>query len=168
MPLVGSTSTAILAAGATEHAAGRPVLSVVDGRRRELFVERWQPGGGGAPGPLAGWQPGGIGVVSRADLGATLGRLDGWLAIGDGAVLERDALTSLGASVPDAAAVLHELIRRCAGGAHGGGRTAERRRGASGVRARAGCHPHRAALARPRVTARAKAPRPLSHNVRWR
>ncbi|MBO9533491.1 MAG: tRNA (adenosine(37)-N6)-threonylcarbamoyltransferase complex dimerization subunit type 1 TsaB [Solirubrobacteraceae bacterium] len=107
IPLVGSTATEILAAGATAQARDRPVLTVVDGRRRELFVERWLPAGG--DGALAGRTGGGIGVVRRPEVTAELGALEGWLVIGDGALLEREALLGLGADVPEPADAAHQL-----------------------------------------------------------
>ncbi len=92
IPLVGFTTPQVLAASATP----RPLLAVVDGRRRELFVERFT---GAAPG-------GGLQVVRR-DAVAELGDLTGWLAIGDGALLEAEALAALGAQVPAADSELH-------------------------------------------------------------
>ena len=92
VPLVGVTSPQQL-----EHAARAvrgdevPILVVIDGRRRELFVQRGPAGHDEAPPAIS--------VLSR-DAVATLGRLDGWLAIGDGARLERDALEGLGGTVP--------------------------------------------------------------------
>ncbi|MEH3054129.1 MAG: tRNA (adenosine(37)-N6)-threonylcarbamoyltransferase complex dimerization subunit type 1 TsaB [Patulibacter minatonensis] len=98
VPLIGSTATAILAAGAQAAAEQRTVLAVVDGRRREVFVERWAAGEGA-----------GIQVFRRPELADTLGTVDGWLAIGDGALLEREALLGLGADVPEPGDPLHQL-----------------------------------------------------------
>ncbi len=111
LPLVGVTATALLATGARDTTKvdaaspealrpGRPaerILAVVDGRRQELFMERF-----------AGAVGGGIAVVRRDDL-ASLGSLAGWLAVGDGAQLERDALLALGAEVPSVDDARHQL-----------------------------------------------------------
>lgn len=97
VPLVGVASPQQL-----EHAArpARPgigrVLTVLDGRRQELFVERFDAAGMG----------GGVEVVGRGEV-AALGSLDGWLVLGDGAVLERAAFEALGAEVPEDADPLH-------------------------------------------------------------
>lgn len=109
IPLVGVTATALLAAGATARAADRPLLTVVDGRRRELFVERWTLAAPHGPGPLAARSSGGIEVVRRAELAARLEHLAGWLVVGDGAVLERAALLGLGAEVPEPTDPAHQL-----------------------------------------------------------
>lgn len=99
VPLVPVTATALLAAGAGPEAGERPLLTVVDGRRRELFVQRWNAGAATRE----------IEVVRRAGLAEALGDLHGWLVVGDGALLERDALLTLGADVPDPADPAHEL-----------------------------------------------------------
>ncbi|MDQ8045637.1 MAG: tRNA (adenosine(37)-N6)-threonylcarbamoyltransferase complex dimerization subunit type 1 TsaB [Patulibacter sp.] len=113
IPLVGVTSTQQLAHAAhARRGLRQTVLAVVDGRRRELFVERFD----GVPAEVV------VGVslaehldpVSRPHVVArdqidTLGSLDGVLAIGDGALLERDALLAAGADVPDPADALHGL-----------------------------------------------------------
>ncbi len=100
--LVGVSTTAQL-----EHSAraafpsAATVLAVVDGRRGELFVERFEAPGRG----------GGVQRIAGSEL-ALLGSPDA-LAIGDGALLERDALLALGFTVPAAADPVHRL----AGGA---------------------------------------------------
>lgn len=93
IPLVGFTTPQVLA----ESEAARPLLAVVDGRRRELFTERFLPD----PGAVDA-----LTVVRRDDV-PSLGDLTGWLALGDGALLEADALRALGAEVPDAESARH-------------------------------------------------------------
>ncbi|MFT4034731.1 MAG: tRNA (adenosine(37)-N6)-threonylcarbamoyltransferase complex dimerization subunit type 1 TsaB [Patulibacter sp.] len=114
IPLIGVTATELLAAGAAASAGDRPILAVVDGRRRELFVQRWArigsgPRTTGASDPPAGWRGGPLQVVSRADLTDVIGQLGGALAVGDGALLERDALLALGADVPGPDDLRHRL-----------------------------------------------------------
>lgn len=65
------------------------VLAVVDGRRGELFAERFSNGLAGA----------GLERIRRDEL-AMLGDLTGVLACGDGAVLEAAAFSGLGAEMP--------------------------------------------------------------------
>ena len=109
IPLIGVTATALLAAGTAARAGDRPLLTVVDGRRRELFVERWTSAAPTGDGPLAARSGGGIDVVRRADAAERFGSLHGWLVVGDGALLERDALLDLGADVPDPTDPAHAL-----------------------------------------------------------
>jgi tRNA threonylcarbamoyladenosine biosynthesis protein TsaB len=98
VPLIGSTATAILAAGARDHAADRSLLTVVDGRRRELFLQSFTLGEATSE----------LYVLPRSDLGQ-LGDLSGWLAIGDGALLERDAFLERKYEVPEPGDPLHRL-----------------------------------------------------------
>lgn len=109
IPLVGITAPELLAAGATVRAGDRPVLTVVDGRRRELFVERWTLAAPHGDGPLASRNGAGIDVIRRADVAARLEHLAGWFVVGDGALLERDALLALGADVPEPGDPAHQL-----------------------------------------------------------
>lgn len=103
VPLVPVTTHAMLDHAARAARGGdQPVLSVVDGRRKELFVARY----GAAPA-----DPGdasAIEVVGRADAGAIAG-LTGVLTVGDGARLERAALLDAGADVPADDDALHLL-----------------------------------------------------------
>lgn len=103
VPLVPVTAPAILDHGA-RSAPGNvvQVLSVVDGRRRELFVARAH---------AAGADPGEASeiAVARRDALDELGDLHGWLAVGDGALLEAAKLTALGADVPPAGDPRHVL-----------------------------------------------------------
>ncbi len=112
VPLVGVTATQLLAAGAAARAGERPLLTIVDGRRRELFVERWTLAAPHGEGPLAGRSRGGIEVVRRAEVAARLESMAGWLVVGDGALLERDALLALGADVPEPGDAAHRLMGR--------------------------------------------------------
>jgi tRNA threonylcarbamoyladenosine biosynthesis protein TsaB len=108
VPLVPVTATALLAhgAGAGEHPtdaiAARGVIAVVDGRRSELFTQAF-PGPGpsraGDASPVVLPVPVGL-TVLRRDAVAELVALDGWLVVGNGALLERDAFLALGADVP--------------------------------------------------------------------
>lgn len=109
IPLIGITAPALLAAGASVRAGERPLLTVVDGRRRELFVERWTLSAPHGDGPLATRNGGGIDVLRRADAAERLESLAGWLVVGDGALLERNALLALGADVPDLTDPVHAL-----------------------------------------------------------
>jgi tRNA threonylcarbamoyl adenosine modification protein YeaZ len=109
IPLVGITAPELLAAGAAVRAGDRPLLTVVDGRRRELFVERWTLAAPHGDGPLRARNGGGIDVLRRADVGERLESLAGWLVVGDGALLEREALLALGADVPDPSDPAHQL-----------------------------------------------------------
>lgn len=100
--LVAVSTTAQLEHGArAAFPDAATVLAVVDGRRGELFAERFE-----APG-----QGGGVQRIARGEL-ALLGSSDA-LVIGDGALLEREALLALGFTVPAAADPVHQL----AGGA---------------------------------------------------
>jgi tRNA threonylcarbamoyladenosine biosynthesis protein TsaB len=99
IPLVGVTSPQQLHhAVRTARGADVPMLAVVDGRRQELFVERFVPGE-----PERGVE------VVRRDAVASLDRLDGWLVVGDGALLEPDAFVALGADLLAADDPLHRL-----------------------------------------------------------
>lgn len=103
VPLVAVTAHALLDHAARAHqGAAQPVLAVVDGRRKELFVARHDH----APADPA--DASAITVVRRGDV-ERLGELDGWLAVGDGALLERGALVAAGAQVPPDADPLHGL-----------------------------------------------------------
>lgn len=93
LPVVGLRATALLAAGDRSPGVERPVLAVIDGRRRELFVERFET----ADAVLAG----GASQVLAVDAAADFAGARGALAIGDGAVLAADALRSAGAEVPE-------------------------------------------------------------------
>ena len=103
VPLVGVTAHAILDDGARRiRGAAAPVLAVVDGRRRELLVA------GYAAAPADPADPTEITAVARAEV-AALGDRTGWVAVGDGALLEPDALRELGAEVPEPGDALHAL-----------------------------------------------------------
>ena len=103
VPLVAVSTHAVLDHGArSDRSEAQQVLAVVDGRRKELFVARF------AAAPADPADASAIHVVGRADL-AGLGDLTGWLAVGDGAVLETDALRVAGAEVPAPEDPLHGL-----------------------------------------------------------
>ena len=103
IPLVAVTAPALLDHAARQaQEADRPVLAVVDGRRKELFVARFEQA------PTDPADASAIHVVARADVSG-LGSLAGWVAVGDGALLERDALVEAGAEVPSVGDPLHGL-----------------------------------------------------------
>lgn len=103
VPLVPVTAHAILDHGArSAPGSTTQVLAVVDGRRRELFVAQ-ATGPGEDPGDASS-----IHVVGRDALD-DLGDLHGWLAVGDGALLEESKLSARGADVPPAGDPRHLL-----------------------------------------------------------
>lgn len=103
VPLVPVTAHAILDHGARSAPGNATqVLSIVDGRRRELFAAR-AAASGEDPGDASS-----IHVVRRDAL-EELGDLHGWLAVGDGALLEESKLSTLGADVPPAGDPRHVL-----------------------------------------------------------
>lgn len=103
VPLVPVTAHAILDDGARRApGTAERVLAVVDGRRRELFVAQWRTAPAD-PGDAAE-----IHVVRRDALD-DLGDLTGWLAVGDGAILEEAKLSALGADVAPTGDPRHAL-----------------------------------------------------------
>lgn len=92
---------ALLAQGAGRE---RDLLAVIDGRRGELFIERFAVGAL-APSVLSGGAPQ---LIPLAEAGA-IDRLDGVLAVGDGAVLAAEALRAAGAEVPPAGDPRHRI-----------------------------------------------------------
>jgi tRNA threonylcarbamoyladenosine biosynthesis protein TsaB len=86
--LVGVSTLHALAAAA-KPAAGQGVLAVVDARRGEVFV--------------AGWRDGEQVLAQRAVAPSAVGALavEGWLAVGDGALRFRDDLEGAGCAVPE-------------------------------------------------------------------
>ena len=105
LPLVGVSSLAALAAGATEEAGRRPIVAVIDARRGEVFAAS-----AGAFGPLA---------LAPEALAA---RIDpGSLTVGDGAVRFREELERAGAAIPADGSPLHRVsaLQVCRLGATG-------------------------------------------------
>ncbi|MBJ7471974.1 MAG: tRNA (adenosine(37)-N6)-threonylcarbamoyltransferase complex dimerization subunit type 1 TsaB [Solirubrobacteraceae bacterium] len=103
VPLVAVTAHAMLDhAVRAAHGDDQRVLTVVDGRRKELFVAR-QESASPDPGDSSL-----IEVVARGAVGQ-LGSLAGWVAVGDGALLERAALEAAGACVPHEADAQHQF-----------------------------------------------------------
>ena len=103
VPLVAVTTHAMLDHAAREaHGNDQRVLAVVDGRRKELFVACYLA----APRDPADASE--IEVVRRGEV-EQLGGLGGWMAVGDGALLERGALEAAGAQVPPDGDPLHRL-----------------------------------------------------------
>ena len=96
--LVGVSTLHALAEGAAEHAAGRPVLTVLDARRGEAFVaayagdEQLVPPAAVTPEVLAG-------VPKEAH--------PPWLAVGDGSVRFRSVLVPSGVVIPADGSPLH-------------------------------------------------------------
>lgn len=101
VPAVALRGPALLAQGAGRE---RELLTVIDGRRGELFVERFAAGAI-APDVLSGGAPQ---LIALAGAGA-IDRLAGVLAIGDGAVLASEALRAAGAEVPPAGDPRHRI-----------------------------------------------------------
>jgi len=100
-PIIGIPSIDALAY-AVRHTS-RTIAAVIDGRRKEVFAALYQPVPGGV---MRLTEP----AVQRPDaLAADLQAVDGdVLAVGDGAILYRDALHSVGARVEFASpAVAH-------------------------------------------------------------
>jgi len=98
IPLVGVSTLRSLASGAARvHESDAGVVAVIDARRGEAFAAAWRgsdAGLGAAPvlGPAA---------LAPAELERSVRALgDGWLAVGEGAVLFRERLEAAGARVP--------------------------------------------------------------------
>lgn len=87
------STPAALAAGCGNEVPA--LLVAIDARRGELFAQRFTAG-----------EPAGAPFVAAPD---DLGRLDGLLAVGDGADRHRAALTAAGATVPAAADPRHRV-----------------------------------------------------------
>lgn len=104
LPLAGVSTLGALAVAAGDG----PVLAVLDARRGEAFVARWEAGCEVAP-PRA---------VAIADLAAAAAGAT--LAVGDGAVRFRAQLEPAGVAVPEDGSALHRV------GAHGLARLAAR------------------------------------------
>lgn len=110
--LTGISSLQALAAGAaTEREPARPVLSLIDARRGEVFAATYARSGEAAPRQLsepAAYAPDALGGViadaARAHDGAAR-----WLALGDGAVRYRAAIEAEPVEVPDDDSPLHRV-----------------------------------------------------------
>jgi len=97
--IVGVSTLEALAAGA-RAASGQGVLAVIDARRGEVFAGGWR-GAEHVLGPLA---------LAPAAV-ATLG-VEGWLAVGDGALRFRDDLQRAGCVVPADGSPQHDVSAR--------------------------------------------------------
>ncbi len=118
--LVGVSSLWALALGAREATEGAGnggtveagrlggVLAAIDARRGEVFVAA-HDGGVEVLAPHA-VPPDGLGELLQGV--ATRTSVEGWTAVGDGAVLYRDAFERLGVLVPDARSELHRIHAR--------------------------------------------------------
>jgi tRNA threonylcarbamoyladenosine biosynthesis protein TsaB len=84
------------------------VLAVLDARRREVFAAAWPRDQAGEAGAAPVLGPAALAPAALAEQLAADGRA--WLAVGDGAVASRAALEAVGATVPDDASWLHEVI----------------------------------------------------------
>ena len=113
-PIIGLPSIDALAYAVRQ--TSRTIVSVIDGRRREVFSALYQPVPGGVLrlGEPAVQRPDAL----AADLEAHPGEM---LAVGDGAILYRDVLQSVGARVefaspaaahPDAASLVELAVPR--------------------------------------------------------
>ena len=99
------SSLEALAAGASETASkeGRPVLSVIDARRGQVFAALWEPGD--PPAPI--WEPA---VLDPPALIERVVKLDrGPICVGDWALKSRAELTGTGGHVPTADSNLHAV-----------------------------------------------------------
>ncbi len=97
--LVGVSTLHALAVAA-EPAPGQGVLAVVDARRGEVFAAGWRDGE-----PLLG------AVAIAPSLMGSLG-LEGWLAVGDGALRFRGDLEAAGCVVPVDGSPQHDVSAR--------------------------------------------------------
>jgi tRNA threonylcarbamoyladenosine biosynthesis protein TsaB len=146
---VPSPRALALVAANSDEAQGLGVLALIDARRGEAFAAAYAPAGAppaGAPpagelahgGPAAAQHeptpprelappralaPAAFGEILR-DVAATGESLSGWIAVGNGALLHRDALLALGVRLPAADSPLHRLSGAaiCALGAMGAAR----------------------------------------------
>jgi tRNA threonylcarbamoyladenosine biosynthesis protein TsaB len=92
MPIVGIPSLDLLAFG-VRHTSRR-IVAVMDARRREVFVARYDP----VPGGIV--REGGYGVMTPANLAAELEvTREEMLLVGNGAILYRKELEQVGAHV---------------------------------------------------------------------
>jgi tRNA threonylcarbamoyladenosine biosynthesis protein TsaB len=101
--LVGVSSLRALAYGANDQA--RKVLAVIDARRGEVFVAAYE-GGQELLAPRAVPPDGLAELLESAAIGTRTGD---WLALGDGAVLYRDALEHGRIRVPEDRSDLHRI-----------------------------------------------------------
>jgi tRNA threonylcarbamoyladenosine biosynthesis protein TsaB len=97
--IVGVSTLRALAAAARPD-PGQPVLAVVDARRGEVFAGAWRDGEQ-LLGPLA------VAPAAVGDLG-----VEGWLAVGDGALRFRDDLQGAGCVVPEDGSPQHGVSAR--------------------------------------------------------
>jgi tRNA threonylcarbamoyladenosine biosynthesis protein TsaB len=106
LPLAGVGSLAALARGLAEHpeAEARPLLPVIDARRRQVFTALYRRDGGELWEPL---------VADPAELAERLGALEaGPLAAGDGAVRFRPELEAAGVTVAPSEDPVHGISAR--------------------------------------------------------
>jgi tRNA threonylcarbamoyladenosine biosynthesis protein TsaB len=104
LPLAGVSSLAALAAGAAANGHGRPVLALIDAKRREGFAALYEPSGAEA------WEPF---VATPEEICERVVALsDTPVAVGDGSVRFRDQLEAIGVDVPDSGAPVHRLSAR--------------------------------------------------------
>jgi tRNA threonylcarbamoyladenosine biosynthesis protein TsaB len=97
--LVGVSTLEALAVAA-QPAPGQGVLAVVDARRGEVFVAGWR----GAEQVLS---PRAVAPAAVAELG-----VEGWLAVGDGALRFRADLQAAGCTVPEDSSAQHGVSAR--------------------------------------------------------
>jgi tRNA threonylcarbamoyladenosine biosynthesis protein TsaB len=96
--LHGVSTLQALAEGASEHAAGRPVLTVLDARRGEAFVAAYA--GDEQLVPPAAVTPEVLATIPKD-------AHPPWLAVGDGAVRFRSVLEPTGVAIPPDRSPLH-------------------------------------------------------------
>lgn len=112
IPLVAISSLQALALGAShperaEKTAARSVVAVIDARRKEVFAAAWDPAAAADPAAKPLLAPA---AYSPHTLAAAAGALPGPVhAVGDGALLYRDALEAAGIQVAPAGDPVHHV-----------------------------------------------------------
>ena len=113
VPAAPVSSLQALAQGALgdgELRTGEGLLAVIDARRGEIFAAAYEPDDEGELRELIEARP--LAPEGLAGLLAELGRPDGWLAVGDGALRYRDPLARPGVRIPEADDPAHLLSAR--------------------------------------------------------
>jgi tRNA threonylcarbamoyladenosine biosynthesis protein TsaB len=108
IPIAGVSTLQALASGAAEAVSGEEkLLSVIDARRGEVFAAGWSPRGVARAGaePLLAPRAVPPGALAE-ELAANAER---WLAVGDGALVYRDAITDAGVRIAAEDSPLHRV-----------------------------------------------------------
>jgi tRNA threonylcarbamoyladenosine biosynthesis protein TsaB len=111
LPLAGVSTLQALAAQAVEEAAGAAPLAVLDARRHEVFAAGWDPDAAGRVGAQPLLAPRALAPSALAEGLAQLPArpVDGWLAVGDGALAYRAELEAAGVRIAPAGSPLHRV-----------------------------------------------------------